>query len=153
LGKARSYGGRGGGFAKAKVCSRSCHESKIRKLVIDCQVVKEWAARPDLFPGRAPQFVGDVAGGMKREGQKVEGNENRGKVLLAVAEIVFEMVTLVLSTLNLQSSSLCSCRQAENPHFACVLTIGDEFRERTVFCGTQEKIRKHPAQGVGNDKL
>ena len=56
-------------------------------------MVKEWAVRPDLFPGRALQFVGDVAVGMKREGQKVEGNENRGKVLLAVAEIVFEMVT------------------------------------------------------------
>jgi hypothetical protein len=30
---------------------------------------------------------------MKREGQKVEGDENGGQVLFAVAEIVFEIVT------------------------------------------------------------
>jgi hypothetical protein len=29
---------------------------------------------------------------MKREGQKVEGDENRGQVLFAVAEIVFAMI-------------------------------------------------------------
>jgi len=45
-----------------------------------------------FLPGRAPQFVGDIAGGMKREGQKVEGGENGGQVLFAVAEIVFDVV-------------------------------------------------------------
>jgi len=45
-----------------------------------------------FLPGRAPQFVGDIAGGMKREGQKVEGGENGGQALFAVAEIVFDVV-------------------------------------------------------------
>jgi hypothetical protein len=38
--RAGSQGGRGAGFAKARVCSRSCHESKIRKLVIDARLLK-----------------------------------------------------------------------------------------------------------------
>jgi hypothetical protein len=55
-------------------------------------VVKEGAAWPDFFPGRPPEFVSDIAGGMKREGQKVEGDESRGQVLFAVAEMVFAMI-------------------------------------------------------------
>ena len=55
-------------------------------------MVKEGAAWPDFFPGRPPEFVSDIASGMKGEGQKVEGDENRGQVLFAVAEIVFDMI-------------------------------------------------------------
>jgi hypothetical protein len=38
-------------------------------------------------------------------------------------------------------------------HVGCVLAIGDEFCEGTVFCGTEEKIGKHVAQRVGNDEF
>ena len=43
-----------------------------------CQVVKEGAAWPDFFPGGAPEFVSNIAGGMKAEGQEVEGHEDGG---------------------------------------------------------------------------
>jgi hypothetical protein len=57
-------------------------------------VVKEGAAWSDFLSGRAPEFVSDIAGGMKGESQQVERDENRGQVLFAVAEIVFDMVAL-----------------------------------------------------------
>jgi len=53
--------------------------------------------------------------------------------------------------LDLKSASLCSCNQAKNPHFACTLAIGDEFRERTVFRGTEEKIGKRLTQRAGTN--
>jgi hypothetical protein len=43
--------------------------------------------------------------------------------------------------------------QAKSLHVGCVLAIGDEFCEGTVFCGTEEKIGKHVAQGVGDDEF
>jgi hypothetical protein len=46
--------------------------SKIRKLVIDARSLKNERRGPCFFPGRAPEFVSDIAVGMKREGQKVE---------------------------------------------------------------------------------
>ena len=39
------------------------------------------------------------------------------------------------------------------PHITLVLPIGDEFRERTVSRGTQEKIGQCLTQDVGNDKF
>jgi len=59
------------------------------------QVAKEGTPWPDFFPGRTPQFVSNIAGGMNGEGQKVEGDENACQVLLAVAEIVFDVVAFV----------------------------------------------------------
>src|SRR5262249_50227727 len=50
-----------------------------------------------------------------------------------------------------QECPLCSCSQVENPHFACVLAIGGEFHERTVFCGIDDIIEKRPTQSVGGD--
>src|SRR5215831_2577579 len=44
--RGRCYGGRGGGFLKARVCSRSSHESKIRKLVIDAKWLKNGRRGP-----------------------------------------------------------------------------------------------------------
>ena len=44
--RGRCYGGRGGGFLKARVCSRSSHESKIRKLVIDARWLKNGRRGP-----------------------------------------------------------------------------------------------------------
>jgi hypothetical protein len=38
--RAGSHGGRGAGFAKARVSSRACDESKIRKWVIDARLLK-----------------------------------------------------------------------------------------------------------------
>ena len=56
-------------------------------------------------------------------------------------------------TKDLKSPFFCSGGQAENLHILCVLALGDEFRERIAFCGSQEKIGKCLSQGVCNDKL
>src|SRR6516225_3773581 len=50
----RRQGGRGGGFAKAKVCRRSCQEGKIRKVVIAARLLKNWLREPS-FCLAAPQ--------------------------------------------------------------------------------------------------
>jgi len=46
--------------------------------------------------GGAPEIIGDVADGMEGEGQQVEAGEYGSQVLLAVAEVVFEVVAVVL---------------------------------------------------------
>jgi hypothetical protein len=53
----------------------------------------------------------------------------------------------------LKSPSFCSRSQAENPHILRVLALGDEFRERIAFCGSQEKLGKCLAQRVCHDKF
>jgi hypothetical protein len=60
----------------------------------------------------------------------------------------------------LKSASLCSRSQAEYPHIVVILPIGDEFRERIGFGGSEEKFGKGVeekfgkgvAQRVCNDK-
>jgi hypothetical protein len=42
-------GGRGGGLAKARVCSRSCQEGKIRKVVMAARLLKNWLREPSCF--------------------------------------------------------------------------------------------------------
>ena len=46
--------------------------------------------------GGFPEIIGDVAEGMEGEGQEVEAGEDGGEVLLAVSEVVFEIVAAVL---------------------------------------------------------
>src|SRR5271167_4264019 len=55
--------------------------------------------------------------------------------------------------IELKSNAFYSRSQSEYPHFFSVLPIGDEFRERIVFCGTHEKFRKCLAQGICHDKF
>src|SRR5271163_4219776 len=57
------------------------------------------------------------------------------------------------SFIFLKSNAFYSRSQSEYPHFFSVLPIGDEFRERIVFCGTHEKFRKCLAQGICHDKF
>ena len=62
------------------------------------QVLEEALARPKdiagLFPGGFEGFAQPVAG----EGKEVQGSEQGRQVLLAVAEVVLEMVAVVLGT-------------------------------------------------------
>src|SRR2546426_10220222 len=53
----------------------------------------------------------------------------------------------------LKSPSFCSRSQAENAHILRVLPLGDEFRERIGFCGSEEKFGKCLAQRVCHDKF
>ena len=48
------------------------------------------------LPRLCPEVFEAIADGMEGEGQEVHGGEQHGEVLLAVAEIVFELVALVL---------------------------------------------------------
>ena len=66
---------------------------------------------------------------------------------------VTEMLQIFQSSKILKSPSFCSRSQAENPHILRVLALGDEFRERIAFCGSQEKIGKCLAQRVCHDKF
>src|SRR5712691_6785375 len=44
------------------------------------EIVEELAARAELLPGRAPEFVADVADGVNGEGEKVQGHEDGGEL-------------------------------------------------------------------------
>jgi hypothetical protein len=58
------------------------------------QVFEEAAARSHLFHGPAPEIFGQIADGMESEGQEVERYEHGRKIVLPVAEIVFEVVSV-----------------------------------------------------------
>ena len=53
-----------------------------------------------LLPGQAPDFVADVADGMDSEGKKVQGDEDGGKVQLAMTEAVLKVVSLGLENIE-----------------------------------------------------
>ena len=93
---------------------------------------EEYVKRHPFVPGR-----GTVTGRTALEGKIVHVPD-----VLADQEYDF-----------LKSPFFCSGGQAENLHILCVLALGDEFRERIAFCGSQEKIGKCLSQGVCNDKL
>src|SRR5215831_17473244 len=59
-----------------------------------CKVVEESSASCELFPRRAPEVVGDVANSVKGEGQKVQGHQYGGEMLVAVTEIMFDVIAL-----------------------------------------------------------
>ena len=47
-----------------------------------------------LVDGLQPKIVGEFGNGVEGERQEVEGGEDGGQVLLAVAEVVFEVIAL-----------------------------------------------------------
>ena len=57
---------------------------------------KNWLRDPSLLTRQTPSLHGDVADGMEGESQKVQRHEHGGKILLAVPEVVFEIVAVVL---------------------------------------------------------
>src|SRR5712691_3267365 len=64
------------------------------------EIVEELAARAELLPGRAPEFVADVADGVNGEGEKVQGHEDGGELPLSVTEAVFDVVSLGLENVE-----------------------------------------------------
>ena len=59
------------------------------------QTFEETAACSCLVDGLQPKVIGEFGDGVEGEGQQVEGGKDGGQVLLAVAEIVFEVIALV----------------------------------------------------------
>ena len=55
---------------------------------------EEPASGAGLIDRLKPEIVGQVGDGVEREGQQVEDGKDGREVLLAVAEIVFEVVAL-----------------------------------------------------------
>jgi hypothetical protein len=55
---------------------------------------EESASGAGLIDRLKPEIVGQVGDGVEREGQQVEDGKDGREVLLAVAEIVFEVVAL-----------------------------------------------------------
>ena len=78
---------------------QGCHEGlPVRKDQIGgyCSDVLEEAGSGALgLSGGDPQFLGDVAGGVKCEGEEVQGCEDHGEMLLAMTEIMFEVISVV----------------------------------------------------------
>src|ERR671910_958965 len=60
------------------------------------QVFEEPTTGPHLLHRPAPRIFGEIADGMESESQKVQGDEHGGKIVFAVAEIVLEIVSVVL---------------------------------------------------------
>src|SRR4051812_12611604 len=48
----------------------------------------------------APEIFGQIADGMEGESEQVQGDEHGGKIDFAVAEVVFEMVAVVLQNIE-----------------------------------------------------
>jgi hypothetical protein len=55
-------------------------------------MAEESPAGPKLFPRRAPEVIADVANRVKGEGQKVQGDEDGSEMLVAVTEVMFDMI-------------------------------------------------------------
>src|SRR5580658_5234486 len=90
LGRARRRLGEGQGFEQV------LPGGKDQKGGDRGEVAEERPACSELLPGGAPQLVGDVADGVDREGQQVQRYQDGGEVLLAVAEVVLDVVSLGL---------------------------------------------------------
>jgi len=60
------------------------------------QIVEEGLARRQLGPHAAVGLVAQVENGVKQEGQQVEHDQYHRQVLVAVAEVVLQVVAVVL---------------------------------------------------------
>src|SRR4051794_4133301 len=63
-------------------------------------VLEEARARSFSGSGLGPELFEAVADGMKCEGEQVHGGEHHGEVLLAVAEVVLEVVAVGLEDIE-----------------------------------------------------
>lgn len=84
----------------------------------DCdgsQPFEEAVACSCLVDGLEPSVIGEFSDGVEGEGQQVEGGEDGGQVLLAVAEIVFEVIALCFQDVEASFSIFQRARpQADN---------------------------------------
>src|SRR5437879_1064464 len=112
---------------------------------------------------------------MKNHGYELEHNFGHGETFLAMTLAALNLLAFAWHTaldlleppwraarqaatkrtafFALKSAAFCSRSQAENPHILRVLPLGDEFRERIAFCGSEEKFGKCLAQRVCDDKF
>jgi hypothetical protein len=60
------------------------------------QMLEEAIHRAACDDGGSPGEDAEISGGVEREGQQVEGDQNAGEGFLAVAKVVFEIVSIGL---------------------------------------------------------
>ena len=64
------------------------------------QVLEQAHSRAEPLAGLLPECFGEFAGGVQREGEQVEDDEHVGEGLGAVAEVVFEVVAVLLEDIE-----------------------------------------------------
>src|SRR3954447_6243880 len=118
------------------------------------QVFEEPTTGPHLLHRPAPQIFGEIADGMESESQKVQGDEHGGKIVFAVAEIVLEIVSVVLQDVEAFVLDLpaCPATGGEVDHrVGTDVEIGDEAVAICDFTGGVDDLNHDPVddQGVG----
>src|SRR5215472_6048990 len=78
------------------------------------KAAEELHARTGLRPGKLPQGLGLIADRVEGEGEQIEGDQQSGQVLLAVAEVVLEVVAIGFENveglvLNFPSGTAAGC--------------------------------------------
>src|SRR3954451_18018383 len=98
----RSWCSKGGGrrSGEGQRCQKVVPGREDQESGDGSQVFEEAAARAHLLHRRAPEIFGQIADGMEGESEKVQRNEHRGKIDFAVAEVVFEMIAVVLQDIE-----------------------------------------------------
>ena len=76
---------------------------------------EEPASGAGLIDRLQPEIVGQVGDGVEREGQQVEDGKDGREVLLAVAEIVFEVIALGFQGIEAFVLDLPACPAAGRP--------------------------------------
>src|SRR5208282_4252369 len=111
----------------------------------DCngsQPFEEATACSCLVDGLEPNVIGEFSNGVEGEGQQVEGGEDGGQVLLAVSEIVFEVIALCFQDVEAFVFDL-PARPSAGRQFDDGVAVGGQVSDEAVAIG-------HLAGGVAN---
>jgi hypothetical protein len=93
------------------------------------QVLEEAICGTARDDGGAPGDDAEVSGGVEREGQQVEGDQNAGEGFLAMSKVVFEIVSVGLQNVEGLVLDLPPCAAAGGQFgdsVGCDGEIGDE---------------------------
>ena len=89
-----------------------------------------------------PKVIGEFSDGVEGEGQQVEGGEDGGQVLFAVAEVVFEVIALCFQDVEAFVFDL-PARPSAGRQFDDGVAVGGQVSDEAVAIG-------HLAGGVAN---
>jgi hypothetical protein len=84
---------------------RAAHEGKRWFSVMVARWVNMRVRARNLSRAFLPRGFGEVTAGVQRESQKVEHDQHTGQGVLAVAEVVFEVIALVLQFMRVRKQS------------------------------------------------
>src|SRR3954464_2543233 len=116
------------------------------------QVFEEPTTGSHLLHRPAPQIFGEIADGMEGETQRVWRAEHGGKIVFAGAEIVLEIVSVVLQDVEAFVLDLPACPATGGQVDHCVGTdveIGDEAVAVGDLTGGVDDLDHQPVDGQG----